>query len=84
MKPSLLILASTVLSVLHTQHLADPSDWITSQATTSVELSDNLLSDVRRLSYGLNLHRSEPREGMSSMELEISRRVFWEAYVIDK
>lgn len=59
-------------------------DWITGQSITSVEHSDNLLSDVRRLVYALGLHRAEPRSGMSVIEKEICRRIFWEAYVIDK
>jgi hypothetical protein len=59
-------------------------DWITGQATTSIELSDNLMGDIRRLVYGLNLHHATPRKDMSRVELEICRRLFWEAYVIDK
>jgi hypothetical protein len=42
------------------------------------------MGDIRRLVYGLNLHHSTPRKDMSRVELEICRRLFWEAYVIDK
>lgn len=73
--------------------LADASyrDWITCQGTRSnhqVRLSpdrpENLMSDIRRLVYTLGLHRKEPAEGMSILDLEMSRRVYWEAYAIDK
>lgn len=42
------------------------------------------MGDIRRLVYGLNLHHATPRKDMSRVELEICRRLFWEAYVIDK
>lgn len=71
-RPSLVVLASTIL------------DWISSQAASAAELPMNLLSDVRRLVYTLGLNRETPKEGLSSLELQLCRRLYWEAYAIDK
>ncbi len=71
-RPSLIVMASTIL------------DWITSQSAAPAELPSNLMADVRRLIYSLGLNREVPREGMTALELDIGRRLFWEAYAIDK
>jgi len=60
------------------------SDWITSQSTGNIELGHNLMSDVRRLVYLLRLNHAVPREGMNVIDRELSRRLYWEAYAIDK
>ncbi|BEI97789.1 hypothetical protein CcaverHIS631_0300880 [Cutaneotrichosporon cavernicola] len=71
-RPSLIIMASTIL------------DCITSQSAAPAEVAANLMTDVRRLIYSLNLNREVPREGLTPLELDIGRRLFWEAYAIDK
>jgi hypothetical protein len=62
------------------------SDWISSQSmgTAGRPLADVLMADTRRLMYSLKLHLAEPREGMSFIDKELSRRVFWCAYTTDK
>lgn len=60
------------------------SDWITSQAMGHDALRENLMSDVRRLVYSLGLHLDNPAGMTSPIEREIGRRVYWEAYAIDK
>lgn len=47
-------------------------------------LRENLMSDVRRLVYSLGLHLPHPPHAVSPIDLEIARRVYWEAYAIDK
>lgn len=42
------------------------------------------MSDVRRLVYALELHRGTPKDDLNQIEVELYRRIFWEAYVIDK
>jgi hypothetical protein len=42
------------------------------------------MSDVRRLIYSLGLHLPNPPGSPSLIDLEIGRRLFWEAYAIDK
>lgn len=42
------------------------------------------MSDARRMVYSLGLHRETPKEGLSFIELEICRRLFWEIYQNDK
>ncbi|GFZ43108.1 hypothetical protein JCM24511_00826 [Saitozyma sp. JCM 24511] len=61
-------------------------DWISSQSmgTAGRPLADVLMADTRRLMYSLKLHLAEPREGMSFIDKELSRRVFWCAYTTDK
>lgn len=71
-RPSLVVLASTIL------------DWITSQAAAPAEVPANLMADVRRLIYTLGLNREVPKEGMTPLELDLARRLFWEGYAIDK
>ncbi|GMK58065.1 hypothetical protein CspeluHIS016_0500970 [Cutaneotrichosporon spelunceum] len=71
-QPSLIVMASTIL------------DWITSQSAAPAEVPANLMADVRRLIYTLGLNRETPREGLTPLELDIGRRLFWEAYAIDK
>lgn len=51
---------------------------------SSASLRDNLMSDVRRIVYALDLHQVAPKGCANPMDIEISRRLFWEAYVIDK
>jgi hypothetical protein len=62
------------------------SDWISSQSmgTAGRPLADLLMADTRRLMYSLKLHLAESREGMSFIDEELSRRVFWCAYTTDK
>jgi hypothetical protein len=60
------------------------SDWITSQAIGRTAVRENLTSDVRRLIYSLGLHLPTPPNTSSSIDIEIGRRLFWEAYAIDK
>lgn len=50
----------------------------------SDDLSDNLLSDIRRLVYGMKLHHMTPKEGIINRDLELARRLYWEAFAIDK
>jgi len=63
---------------------ADGSDWISSQAIGRDALRDALMSDIRRLIYSLGLHLPNPPGTPSSIDLEIGRRLFWEAYACDK
>ena len=60
------------------------SDWITSQAIGQQALRDNLMSDVRRLIYSLGLHLPSSQSTATSIEVEIGRRLYWEAYAMDK
>ncbi|AAW45173.2 expressed protein [Cryptococcus deneoformans JEC21] len=72
MKPSLVILASTIL------------DWITSQSASAENLPENLISDVRRLVYSLKLNQASPRGMKDLLEVEMCRKLYWVAYDIDK
>jgi len=69
-RPSLVVLASTIL------------DWITSQSASPAELPAALMSDVRRLIYTLGLNREMPKEGLSPLELQLCRNLYWEAYAV--
>ena len=60
------------------------SDWISSQAIGRDALRDALMSDIRRLIYSLGLHMPNPPGTPSSIEMELGRRLFWEAYACDK
>ncbi|KAL1413725.1 hypothetical protein Q8F55_001507 [Vanrija albida] len=71
-RPSLVVLASTIL------------DWVTAQAAPTPELGANLLSDVRRLVYSLGLNRELPSDALSPLDIEHCRRLYWQAYAIDK
>ncbi|WOO76537.1 uncharacterized protein LOC62_01G000164 [Vanrija pseudolonga] len=71
-RPSLVVLASTIL------------DWITAQAAPTPELGANLLADVRRLVYSLGLNHELPSESLSPLDIEHCRRLYWQAYAIDK
>ena len=42
------------------------------------------MSDVRRLVYSLGLHLPNPQTSATSIDIEIGRRLYWEAYAIDK
>lgn len=60
------------------------SDWITSQAIGQDPLRQLLMSDVRGLIYSLELHQAAPSSMSTSVEIEVARRLYWEAYAIDK
>ncbi|AFR94585.2 hypothetical protein C343_02669 [Cryptococcus neoformans C23] len=72
MKPSLVILASTIL------------DWVTSQSASAENLPENLISDVRRLVYSLKLNQASPHGAKDLLEVEMCRKLYWVAYDIDK
>ncbi|WWD01551.1 hypothetical protein V866_008496 [Kwoniella sp. B9012] len=71
-QPTLPLLASVIL------------DLISTQATEDTTSTDLLAAETRRLVYTLQIHREEPREGMSFIEKEICRRMYWEVIAIEK
>jgi hypothetical protein len=60
------------------------SDINTALAATQVDLATALISDARRQVYALSLHTVQPKEGLSCIQLQICRRLFWEIYQSDK
>nr|XP_019042855.1 hypothetical protein I302_08564 [Kwoniella bestiolae CBS 10118]OCF21785.1 hypothetical protein I302_08564 [Kwoniella bestiolae CBS 10118] len=71
-QPTLPLLASVIL------------DLISTQATDDTTSTDLLAAEARRLVYTLRIHRAEPREGMTLIEKEICRRMYWEVIAIEK
>jgi hypothetical protein len=47
-------------------------------------VTEVLLGEARRIIYALRLHTDVPREGMSVVDREIARRLFWQMYTTDK
>ncbi|WVQ91961.1 hypothetical protein IAS59_005769 [Cryptococcus gattii] len=72
MKPSLVILASTIF------------DWVTSQSASAENLPENLINDVRRLVYSLKLNQASPPGVKDLLEVEMCRKLYWVAYDCDK
>lgn len=64
--------------------LLTSSDINTALAATQVDLATALISDARRQVYALGLHTAQPKDGLSVIQLQICRRLFWEIYQSDK
>lgn len=64
--------------------LIQTSDTNTALACTQLDLASALISDIRRQVYSLGLHKYKPREGLSFLEIQLCRRLFWEIYQSDK
>lgn len=59
-------------------------DTNTALAATQIDLATALISDARRQVYALGLHTAQPKLGVSCVQLQICRRLFWEIYQSDK
>ena len=60
------------------------SDVKTAKAVANIELAVILSHEARRMVYSLGLHRELPREGLTFIETQVCRRLFWEVYQNDK
>jgi len=60
------------------------SDILSSQATNKPELTAALFSDAQRIAYTLRLNAVNPPEGVSAVDIELGRRIFWHLYTTDK
>lgn len=60
------------------------SDILSSQATNKPELTAALFADAQRMQYTLRLHASQPAEGVSPIDVEMGRRIFWHLYSTDR
>ena len=59
-------------------------DTITSHAIGHDRLRENLIADMRRIIYSLGFHLVTPNGNLSPLDIELSRRLFWEAYATDQ
>lgn len=57
---------------------------ITSQSTSTSGSMDHMACQARRVIYALRYHLAEPCPGMTFIEIQLARRLFWEAYCVDK
>ncbi len=42
------------------------------------------MADIRRIIYSLGFHLATPKGDMYPLDLELNRRLFWEAHAVDK
>ena len=59
-------------------------DTITSHAIGYDRLRENLIVDIRRIIYSLGLHLENPKGNQSPLDVELGRRLYWEAYAVDQ
>ncbi|KAK1921136.1 hypothetical protein DB88DRAFT_499777 [Papiliotrema laurentii] len=71
-RPNLIVAASTELDIL------------SSQATNKPELTAALFADAHRMQYTLRLNAAQPPEGLSPIDVEMGRRIFWHLYSTDR
>ncbi|KAL1412559.1 hypothetical protein Q8F55_000306 [Vanrija albida] len=72
LNPSLPLITSTIL------------DWITAQAVGKPQVCDLLVAETTRLAHALGLNESSPRPGTNTVDVELSRRIYWTIYAKDK
>jgi hypothetical protein len=84
-RPNLIVAASTELCVkLTARFWLTCRDILSSQATNKPELTAALFADAHRMQYTLRLNAAQPPEGLSPIDVEMGRRIFWHLYSTDR